>query len=161
MSPAALWVATVGQDALGDKAVDRVPLLRLGVVVGTVAVGKEAGAVGPRPQREPERADLHRGPGPRTVPPGHGDLLVQWQPMAPFSTLMAYLHPDPVARQKEASSFPRSTRPDARYLDLNSSASSYRSRMRIGPAPSLPLSGGRPSLSFLSEGTIAPGCDSR
>ena len=81
----------------------------------------------------------------------------------PFSTLMAYLRPYPVARQKESSSCPRSTRPVTRYLDLNSSASSYRSRMRMGPRPltALPLSGGRPSVSFLGEGTIAPGCDSR
>ncbi len=106
-------------------------------------------------------ADLERGPEPRSVPPGPGGSLAQWQPSPPPQHLDGVFAQYPVARQKESSSCPLSTRPDPRYLDLTSSASSYRSRIRLGPAPSLPLSGGRPSVSFLDEGTIAPGCNSR
>ena len=79
----------------------------------------------------------------------------------PLSTLTAYLRPYPEARQNERSSCPFSTRPAPKYLDLDSSANFYRSRMRADSSSPLPLSGGRPAVSFRAEGAIAPGCDSR
>ena len=62
----------------------------------------------------------------------------------PFCTLISSLRSCPAPRQKESSSCPRSTRSAPRDLDLNSSASSYRSRMHMGPAPHCPAPEGGP-----------------
>ncbi len=74
---------------------------------------------------------------------------------------MAYFRPYLVARRKDPNSLPFTGRLARRYLGPSSSASSQRISDAHGAAPSLPLSGVRPSVLFLVAGTIAPGCDSR
>jgi hypothetical protein len=95
------------------------------------------------------------------VPPGPGVSLVEWRPTPLLQHFDGVLASVPSGHAKRIQQLPLLKPADPGSLDLNSSAGSYRAWMRMSPAPSLPLSGGRPSVSFLDEGTIDPGCDSR
>lgn len=102
-------------------------------------------------------ADLQRRPEPRYIPRGPGDSLAGRQPTPPLQHLDGGLAPVPGGPAERVQQLPPVNRARSLYLDCNSSASSYRFRMRMGPAPSRPLSDFRLSVSLLGEGTIARG----